>query len=44
MFATTLRCSSSEQQLQIERFARYIMTDQEVQQRLSENEVDHARK
>jgi len=28
----------------IERFARYIMTNPEVQQRLSENEVDHARR
>ncbi|KAF8433919.1 hypothetical protein L210DRAFT_3613993 [Boletus edulis BED1] len=28
----------------IEKFARYIMTNPEVQQRLSENEVDHARR
>ncbi|KAI9463881.1 hypothetical protein HD554DRAFT_2026853 [Boletus coccyginus] len=28
----------------IEKFARYIMTNLEIQQRLSENEVDHARR
>lgn len=30
--------------LQIEKFARYIMTNPEVQQRLSESEVEHARR
>jgi GINS complex subunit 4 len=30
--------------LQIEKFARYIMTNPEVQQRLAESEVEHARR
>ena len=39
-----LRRSSSAQRqlLQIEKFAQYITTNLGVQQRLSENEVDHA--